>query len=297
MTQTPDYRKMTKTQLTALARRKKISVKAGLLKEELVQAVKKGLRKIEAQKKPKVAAKRRKPAATAKTKAAAKKSKAGSTSKKKKVKTSKSKTVRTTRPAKSKTGKTAAKKSSTQKRETTGAKKTARSAPRSQPAKTGLPDRYGDHRLVVLARDPNWAYVYWELDPKQMQDLAPSGQTVRWVLRVYNAPLHSVVDKGAFLEVDINVKDGSYYLDLSRPGARFIVEIGVVDAAGMFRATAQSDAVILPLDHPSDTAASPSTVPSKDSAFPGSSDNAPIPEALTKPRGSRFFKPHSSRSR
>ena len=97
MAQTPDYRKMTKTQLTALARRKKIPVKAGLLKEELVKALKKGLRKIEAQKKSKpkaatkkkVATKKRKPAAAAKKKVAAKK---------KTAKTSKTRTVRKTTP-------------------------------------------------------------------------------------------------------------------------------------------------------------------------------------------------------
>ncbi len=77
MAQTPDYRQMTKIQLTALARRKKIPVKAGLLKEELVKALKKGLRKIEAQKKskPKAAAKK-KTATTSKTRTARKTSKA-----------------------------------------------------------------------------------------------------------------------------------------------------------------------------------------------------------------------------
>ncbi len=99
MAQTPDYRTMTKTQLTALARRKKISVKAGLLKEELVKAIKKGLRKIEGQKKskPNTAAKKRKPASAVKKKTA---------------KTSKTRTVRKTTPAKLKTTNTAAKKSS-----------------------------------------------------------------------------------------------------------------------------------------------------------------------------------------
>ncbi len=300
MAQTPDYRKMTKTQLTALARRKKIPVKAGLLKEELVKALKKGLHKIGAQKKSKpkaaakkkVAAKKRKPASTVKKKAAAKK---------KTAKTSKTRTALKTSQAKRKTSKAAAKESSTQIRKTTRAKKTARSAPPSRPAETGLPDRYGDHRLVVLVRDPNQAYVYWDLDPKRMRELAPGGEPARWVLRVYNAPLHPVVEKGAFFDVDINVKDGSYYLDLSRPGARFIVEIGVVDASGWFRATAESNAVILPLDHPSNTA-SRSTASFKESAFfdrgsafPGS--KTPIPEALTSPRGTRLFKPPSSRSR
>jgi len=306
MAQTPDYRKMTKTQLTALARRKKIPVKAGLLKEELVKALKKGLRKIGAQKKSKpkaaakkkVATKKRKPASTVKKKVAAKK---------KTTTTSKTRTVRKTTPAKRKTGKIAVKRSSTQKKSSTQkikaphAKKTARSAPSSPPAETGLPDRYGDHRLVVLARDPNQAYVYWDLDPKRMRELAPGGEPARWVLRVYNAPLHPVMEKGAFFDVDINVQDGSYYLDLARPGARFTVEIGVVDASGGFRATAESNAVILPLDHPSKTA-SRSTASFKESAFfeggsafPGS--KTPVPEGLTSPRGTRLFKPPSSRSR
>ena len=294
MAQTPDYRKMSKTQLTALARRKKIPVKAGLLKEDLVKALKKGLRKIEAQKKSK-------PKATAKKKAATKKRKPMAAAKKRVAKTSK------TSPAKRKTRKIAVKKSSTQKKSTTQKRKTTRvtkpapSAPRSRPARTGLPDRYGDHRLVVLARDPNQAYVYWDLDPKRMRELAPGGEPARWVLRVYNAPLHPVVEKGAFFDVDINVQDGSYYLDLSRPGARFIVEIGVVDASGGFRATAESNPVILPLDHPSTTAFR-STASFKESAFfeggsalPGS--KTPVPEALTSPRGTRLFKPPSSRSR
>jgi hypothetical protein len=122
-----------------------------------------------------------------------------------------------------------------------------------------LPERYGDHRLVVLARDANWAYAYWDLNPVRVRDLLnsarQSAEQARWVLRVYSAALHPVEEKGHYFDVDIDVKTGSYYLDLSRPGARFIVEIGVMDASGMFRATAQSNPVILPLNLPSETTA------------------------------------------
>ncbi len=122
-----------------------------------------------------------------------------------------------------------------------------------------LPERYGDHRLVVLARDANWAYAYWDLDPVRVRDLLnsarQSAEQARWVLRVYSAALHPVEEKGHYFDIDIDVKTGSYYLDLSRPGARFTVEIGVMDISGMFRATAQSNPVILPLDHPSETTA------------------------------------------
>jgi hypothetical protein len=241
MAQTPDYREMTKTQLMALARRKKIPLKAGLLKEDLVKALKKGLRKIKAQKKPK-------------PKVATKQRKAPGPAKKKSARTSKS--ARKTGPAKRKTTKTTVKKSATKTRKTARTQKTAPTAPASQPSRTGLPDRYEDHRLVVLTRDPNWAFVYWDLDPKRMRERAPGKKPAHWVLRVYAATPHPLVEKGAFFDVDINVEDGSYYLDLARPGARFVVEIGVVDASGWFHATAQSNPVILPLDHPSDTAAS-----------------------------------------
>ena len=76
------------------------------------------------------------------------------------------------------------------------------------------------------------------------------------------------------------MKTGSYYLDLSRPGARFIVEIGVMDTSGMFRATAQSNPIILPLDHPSETTA-PEGI---------------FSENVTSPDGPGFTKPPPSRS-
>jgi len=312
MAQAPEYSKMTKAQLTALARRKKIPVKSGALKEDLVKAIKKGLRKIEAQKKskPSTTAKTRKRTAAIKTKKRSTQTSKAKTQKKprsatrktgvaKRAKASPKKVVRKPSAIKKKTQKTAA-----HKPKTTRPKKSAQPVPRSLPGKTPLPVRYGDHRLVILPRDPNWAYAYWDLDPKRVRDLESRPGQARWVLRVYSAPLQPVEHKGAFFDVEVNVNDESYYLDLSRPGARFIVEIGVVDASGMFRATAQSNPVILPMDHPSDKTAEQGIVPSKEpplkhggSAMPGASPTVPIPEALTSPRGTSFFKPPSSRSR
>ncbi len=244
MMQTAELAKKTKAELTALARRKKIPVTSGMLKDDLIKAIKKGLRKIETQKK-------------SKTKK--------STSKKKSTKTSKAKSGRKTTPKK-----TAVRKP-----------KTARST-KAKPLPE-LPDRYGDHRLVVMARDPNWAYVYWDLSPSKIRDLLKSaGQTadtVRWILRVYSAALHPVEDKGHYFDVDVDVQGGNYYLNLSRPGGRFIVEIGVMDPSGMFRSTAQSNPVILPLDYPADTIA-PESIFSEDMTSPGVS-------SFTKPPFSR----------
>ena len=53
MKRTSKLSNKTKAELTAMARRKKIPVSSGMIKSELVKAIQKGLRKIEAKKKPK----------------------------------------------------------------------------------------------------------------------------------------------------------------------------------------------------------------------------------------------------
>ena len=253
-----------------MARRKKIPVTSGMIKDELIRTIKKGLRKIEAQKKSKPAKK---------------------SLKKKSAKSPKVKTARKTKTNPSSPGKkkqTPATKKTTQKKarskgktKRAPAKKTATRKPKVE---TALPDRYGDHRLIVLPRDPNWAYAYWDLNPAKVRDLLKSvGQTAdkaRWILRVYAAALHPVEDKQHYFDVDTDVRGGNYYLNLSRPGARFIVEIGVMENSGLFRSTAQSNPFILPLDHPSETVA-PERVFSED---------------MTSPSATSFSKPPFSES-
>ena len=264
-----------------MARRNKITVASGMLKDELIKTITKGLRKIEAKKKPAtVAVKTSKQSPAPKT--------AKKTSKKKSTKTPKTKTVQKPKPTASKTTpakrikisvkKTAVKKSPVKQKTKKAPAKTlaagkpktvrspekAASQTRSTPVEIQLPERYNDHRLVALARDPNWAYTYWDLSPARVRDLLSSAnQTtdkVRWILRVHSDPEEA---KGLYFDTDIDMKTGSYYLDLSRPGARFIVEIGVIDTSGMFRVAAQSNPVLLPTDQPSQTIAPEGTAPSE----------------------------------
>jgi hypothetical protein len=294
----------TKAELTAMARRKKIPVTSGMLKDDLIKAIKKGLRKIETQKKSKTAAvktRKQTPASKTAKKSLKKKSSkppktktakqpkspARTTTTPKRIKTSVKKTALKKSPVKGNAKKTSTKKSVSRKPKTVLPPKTIKrqTPPKSVGTPSDLPERYNDHRLVVLARDPNWAYAYWDLDAARVRDLlsktSQSPDKARWVLRVFSAGLTPAEDKGLFFDINVDVKTGSYYLDLSRPGGRFIVEIGVIDSSGMFRTTAQSNPVILPIDHPSETIAPEGTAPSK---------------APTSPSGSGFSKPPSSRS-
>jgi hypothetical protein len=255
-----------------MARRKKIAVTSGMLKAELIKTIKKGLRKLEAQKTKSVKKdSKKKSPKIAETKTAKKpKSATRKTKPARKIKTTvKKKTTPKRSPSKVKVKKSSRKKTATLKPKTVLSPKTVK---RQEPPKlvgtpSDLPERYNDHRLVVLARDPNWAYAYWDLDAARVRDLLSKTRQpsthVRWVLRVYSAELNPAKGEGHYFDVDIDLKSGSYYLDLSRPGARFIVEIGAIDITGMFRATAQSSPVILPTDRPSETIAPEGTAPRK----------------------------------
>jgi hypothetical protein len=113
-----------------------------------------------------------------------------------------------------------------------------------------LPLGYGDNKIVMLVRDPNWCYLYWELQEGNIEDglrrLSRSRSEVRHVLR-----FHPAQGEETFFDVDVDFRHRSHYQKLS-PGASFYAEIGLMDQEGHFAALAVSNTVTLPLDGPSE---------------------------------------------
>jgi hypothetical protein len=116
----------------------------------------------------------------------------------------------------------------------------------------GLSQGYGDHKLVMMVRDPWWVYLYWELDPetisRALNKVACGIHQVRCVLRV-----HPMSQKDAReFDVDIDYRTGSHYLNLAAPGHAFYSEIGFITPDGYFVSLAKSNSIALPPDRPSD---------------------------------------------
>jgi len=114
-----------------------------------------------------------------------------------------------------------------------------------------LPERYGEDRLVLLVRDPWWAYAWWEVtDATFAHTRKEAGDAARFVLRVYNV---SGVDWDgtnhvSHFDIDVHDAAGNWFLELARPGESFIAELGLVDGAGRFRAMVRSNGITLPPD-------------------------------------------------
>jgi hypothetical protein len=231
---------MTKIELLKLAKKKRVDVNTRMLKKEIIAAIRKADKKPPTKlKKPKTPRKKTTPAKQSPTR--------------QKTKATKPDSPENSQPAIS----------------ATHLRPTEELEDPSQEAKfivapswvhqefdplpsTALPQGYGDHKLVMMVRDPWWAYLYWELNPEAVShalNKASCGiHQVRCVLRV-----HPMSQKDAReFDVDIDFRTGSHYLNLAAPGHAFYSEIGFITPDGRFVSLAKSNSIALPLDRPSD---------------------------------------------
>jgi hypothetical protein len=103
-----------------------------------------------------------------------------------------------------------------------------------------IPQWYGKTRIVLLVRDPNWLFTYWEVEPSLWQRAGlDAGAGSRRILRVYNT-------NGDFFDQDLNSDAQSWYLETGKPGQSFFVDIGLLACDGRFIAVARSNTVTAP---------------------------------------------------
>lgn len=120
-----------------------------------------------------------------------------------------------------------------------------------------LPESYGDNRLVLIARDPQWVFCYWDIDAERREEgiraLGKNPGQARWNLRVYGVSPSSSGEKIIAGDVEIDFSSGKSYLELSPSGASFQVELGLMDDEGNFVPIAVSNLIDLPPDKPSES--------------------------------------------
>jgi hypothetical protein len=124
--------------------------------------------------------------------------------------------------------------------------------PAEPPILGDIPWGYGGDRITVLAVDPYWMFVYWEvtdgaLDQARRRAGAAAGDCV---LRVHDTTHRLFDGTNAHWHTDVPVyrPANSHYVAIARPGSTFHVDIGVVGPGGAFATIARSGAVEMPRD-------------------------------------------------
>ncbi len=115
-----------------------------------------------------------------------------------------------------------------------------------------LPDGYGDSRLVLLPRDPKWAYAYWDISNEHKEALRQQGGQ-QLMLRLYDVTdidqssqsPHSVQEYGC------HEMARSWYVEIPVSDRDYTAEIGYLTADDHWLLLARSASVRVPPIYPS----------------------------------------------
>ena len=111
-----------------------------------------------------------------------------------------------------------------------------------------LPFSYNGTKLVLLPRDPEWAFGYWDFSGTTWNWIVSLGKAdpgIRAVLRIHN------MDAGGHYDMDVTLEAKNWYIHLNQPGSSFEAELGLIDSKGIFHSIVRSNRIRLPRSGPS----------------------------------------------
>ncbi|PZO20027.1 MAG: Rho termination protein [Leptolyngbya foveolarum] len=116
-----------------------------------------------------------------------------------------------------------------------------------------LPDGYGESRIVLLPRDPQWAYAYWDIPHEHKQELRQQGGD-RLALRFYDV---TDVDLNAqaphsLQQYDCGEVAREWYLPIPVSDRDYTLEIGYICNDGRWLVLSRSASVRIPPVYPSE---------------------------------------------
>jgi ABC-type phosphate transport system substrate-binding protein len=115
-----------------------------------------------------------------------------------------------------------------------------------------LPEGYGDSRIVLMPRDPQWAYAYWDIPNEHKSELRNQGGQ-NLVLRLYDVTdvdlAHQSPHSLQQFACDEMARD--WYLPIPVSDRDYIAEIGYVSGDGRWLMLARSQSVRIPPAYPS----------------------------------------------
>jgi len=120
-----------------------------------------------------------------------------------------------------------------------------------------LPDSYNETKIVVMVRDPYWAYTYWDFHSStyaECERVLREEQGTRAILRIHDVTDVEFNGTNAHttFDVDVVLTSKNWYLHLGCSNRSFVVDLGLLDAHGNFRMIVRSNVIRTPRDCPSD---------------------------------------------
>lgn len=116
-----------------------------------------------------------------------------------------------------------------------------------------LPAGYGESRIVLMPRDPQWAYTYWDIPNDHKEDLRRQGGQ-QLALRIYDVTDINLEYQSphSIQEYPCDELAREWYLPIPVSDRDYVVNIGYRSADGRWLVLARSAPVHVPPVYPSD---------------------------------------------
>jgi hypothetical protein len=116
-----------------------------------------------------------------------------------------------------------------------------------------LPAGYGESRIVLMPRDPQWAYTYWDVPNEHKEELRRQGGQ-QLALRIYDVTDINLDHQSphSIQEYPCDELAREWYLPIPVSDRDYTIEIGYRCADGRWLVLARSAAVHVPPVYPSD---------------------------------------------
>ncbi len=116
-----------------------------------------------------------------------------------------------------------------------------------------LPSGYGESRIVLLPRDPQWAYAYWDIPNEHKQELRNKGGR-RLALRFYDVTNVDIYTQSphSLQQYDCGELAREWYLPIPVSDRDYTVEVGYICDDGRWLMLSRSAPIHVPPVYPSD---------------------------------------------
>lgn len=122
----------------------------------------------------------------------------------------------------------------------------------SVPKVPELPDAYGDNRIVLMVRDADWLFAYWELQ-KDVADrarhtLSFQAEDIKTILRVYDVTdiIFNGCNAHKYFDVEVTGGARSWHIHSGETNRSFCADIGLLAPDGTFRVLSRSNTAKMP---------------------------------------------------
>ncbi len=117
-----------------------------------------------------------------------------------------------------------------------------------------LPSEYGETRIVVQARDPHWAWAYWEFSSIEQKKLEVELGSFEYA---HTEIFLKVFNKSLDYSFEIKLPEGcdNWYLSLNDSDCDYFVQLCIKITSAGFRILATSQVIHLPTDKVSENLA------------------------------------------